>query len=98
MAIADPTTLRDASARDATGRDALDSYRAETAYLGGYLGADHARNERRTWIVAAICAVMLAVQVTGGLLFHSVALLAAGVHMGAHVAALLVASLAYALA
>jgi cation diffusion facilitator family transporter len=76
----------------------LDSYRADTAYLGGYLGADHARNERRTWIVAGICAVMLAVQVAGGLAFHSVALLAAGVHMGAHVAALLVASLAYALA
>jgi len=93
MAIADPGNLRDAS-----GRDALDTYRSETSYLGGYLGVDHARNERRTWIVAAICAVMLVVQVAGGLLFHSIALLAAGVHMGAHVAALLVASLAYALA
>jgi cation diffusion facilitator family transporter len=88
MAIADPTSAR----------DALDSYRADATYLGGYLGVDHARNERRTWIVAAICAVMLVVQVAGGLLFHSIALLAAGVHMGAHVAALLVASLAYALA
>ena len=93
MAIADPTSAR----------DALDSYRADPSYLGGahlggYLGADHARNERRTWIVAAICAVMLVAQVAGGLAFHSVALLAAGVHMGAHVAALTVASLAYALA
>ncbi len=88
MAIADPSTAQ----------DALDTYRVEASYLGGYLGADHARNERRTWIVAAICAVMLVVQVAGGLLFHSVALLAAGVHMGAHVAALLTASLAYWLA
>jgi cation diffusion facilitator family transporter len=88
MATADPTTAR----------DALDTYRADAAYLGGYLGADHARNERRTWIVAAICAVMLVAQVAGGLAFHSIALLAAGVHMGAHVAALLVASLAYGLA
>jgi cation diffusion facilitator family transporter len=78
----------------------LDSYRADPSYLGGgaYLGADHARNERRTWIVAGICAVTLAAQLAGGLLFRSMALTAAGLHMGAHVAALLVASGAYALA
>ena len=72
----------------------LDSYRADRAYLG----ADHARNERRTWIVAGICAVTLAAQLAGGLVFRSMALTAAGLHMGAHVAALLVASGAYALA
>jgi cation diffusion facilitator family transporter len=73
---------------------AIDAYRADH----GYLGADHARNERRTWIVAAICAVMLAAQVAGGVLFRSMALTAAGLHMGAHLAAMLAAAAAYALA
>ncbi|HEX4713083.1 cation diffusion facilitator family transporter [Phenylobacterium sp.] len=72
----------------------LDNYRTERSFLG----ADHQRNERRTWIVAAICAVTLAAQVTGGLVFHSMALTASGLHMGAHVAALLTAAGAYALA
>jgi cation diffusion facilitator family transporter len=72
----------------------LDAFQKDRTYLG----ADHRRNERRTWIVTAICAVMLVVQVAGGLAFHSMALTAAGLHMAAHVAALLVAAAAYALA
>jgi cation diffusion facilitator family transporter len=84
MTAADPTR--------SDGR--LDGFRSDRAYLG----ADHSRNERRTWIVAAICAVTLAVQLAGGLLFRSMALTAAGLHMAAHVAALLVAAGAYALA
>jgi len=72
----------------------MDEFRGDRVYLG----ADHARNERRTWIVAAICAATLAAQVAGGLVFKSMALTAAGLHMGAHLAALLVAALAYALA
>jgi len=76
----------------------LDAYRADPAYLGAYLGADHMRNEARTWIVAAICAVTLAAQLVGGLMFRSMALTAAGLHMGAHLAAMLVAAAAYAMA
>lgn len=72
----------------------LDAYRAER----GYLGADHRRNERRTWIVTAICAATLAAQVAGGLAFRSMALTASGLHMAAHVAALLTAAGAYAMA
>ncbi|MET0272027.1 MAG: CDF family Co(II)/Ni(II) efflux transporter DmeF [Phenylobacterium sp.] len=72
----------------------LDAFQKDRTYLG----ADHRRNERRTWLVTAICAVMLAVQVGGGLAFRSMALTAAGLHMAAHVAALLVAAAAYALA
>ena len=72
----------------------LDAFREDRTYLG----ADHRRNERRTWLVTAICAVTLTVLVAGGLAFRSMALTAAGLHMGAHVAALLVASGAYALA
>lgn len=72
----------------------MDGFREDRTYLG----ADHARNERRTWIVTAICAVTLVAQVSGGMLFHSMALTANGLHMAAHVAALLVAAGAYALA
>lgn len=75
-------------------RQALDAFRDDRTYLG----ADHRRNERRTWIVTAICAVTLAVQVAGGLAFRSMALTASGLHTAAHVAALLVAAAAYALA
>lgn len=76
--------------------DALDGYRGDRAYLGGFLGADHARNERRTWIVAGICLLTLAAQLTGGLVFHSMALTASGLHMAGHVAAMGAAALAYA--
>ncbi|MDB5453129.1 MAG: Co/Zn/Cd efflux system component [Caulobacteraceae bacterium] len=74
--------------------DRLDAFRADRTYLG----ADHRRNERRTWIVTAICAATLVAQVSGGLVFHSMALTASGLHMAAHVAALLTAAGAYALA
>lgn len=72
----------------------MDAFRGDRIYLG----ADHARNERRTWLVAAICLATLAAQITGGLVFHSMALVANGLHMAAHVAALLVAAGAYAVA
>ncbi|MDE2488236.1 MAG: cation transporter [Alphaproteobacteria bacterium] len=64
----------------------------------GHLGADHARNERRTWIVAVVCALALVAQVAGGLAFRSMALTASGLHMAAHVAAMAIAGLAYRMA
>jgi cation diffusion facilitator family transporter len=73
---------------------ALDAFREDRVYLG----ADHRRNERRTWLVTAICSVTLVVLLAGGQLFRSMALTASGLHMAAHVAALLVAAGAYALA
>lgn len=72
----------------------MDGFRADRVYLG----ADHAHNERRTWIVAGICVLTLAAQLVGGLIFNSMALIANGLHMGAHVAALAVAAAAYRLA
>ncbi len=72
----------------------LDAFQGDQTYLG----ADHRRNERRTWIVAAICAVTLVALVSGGLAFRSMALTASGLHMAAHVAALLTAAAAYRLA
>ncbi|WP_293906458.1 cation diffusion facilitator family transporter [Phenylobacterium sp.] len=83
-----------ASAPDRPIPEALDGFRDDRLYLG----ADHRRNERRTWIVTAICAATLVVLVAGGAATHSLAVMASGLHMGAHVAALLVASAAYALA
>lgn len=74
--------------------EALDAFRDDQTYLG----ADHSRNERRTWLVAVICVLALALQVAGGLTFNSMALVAGGLHMAAHVAALVVAAAAYGLA
>ncbi|HZZ67997.1 MAG TPA: cation diffusion facilitator family transporter [Phenylobacterium sp.] len=86
---------RSASAAEPTcSHAALDGFQTDRAFLG----ADHRRNERRTWIVMGVCVVTLIAQVLGGLVFHSMALTASGLHMAAHVAALLVASGAYALA
>lgn len=72
----------------------IDAFRGDRVYLG----ADHARNERRTWIVAGVCLVSLIAQVAGGMIFHSMALVAGGLHMGAHVASMIVAALAYGVA
>ncbi|WP_342238447.1 CDF family Co(II)/Ni(II) efflux transporter DmeF [Inquilinus sp. OTU3971] len=60
-----------------------------------FLGADHARNERRTRWVVALTAAMMAVEILGGLAFGSMALLADGLHMATHAGALGVAALAY---
>lgn len=63
-----------------------------------FLGAAHARNERRTWIVIAITVAMMVAEITAGTLFGSMALVADGWHMSTHATALLVAALAYGLA
>ena len=60
-----------------------------------FLGAGHAGNERRTWGVIALCTVMMAAEIAGGLLFGSIALVADGLHMSTHAGALLLAALAY---
>ncbi|WP_397402940.1 cation diffusion facilitator family transporter [Phenylobacterium sp.] len=73
---------------------ALDAFRQNRTYLG----ADHVRNERRTWLVTVICMGTLVALLAGGAATGSIALTASGLHMGAHVASLLVASAAYALA
>lgn len=72
----------------------LDAFRQDRIYLG----ADHRRNERRTWIVTVVCAGTLVALVAGGMATRSMALMASGLHMAAHVVALLVAAGAYAMA
>jgi cation diffusion facilitator family transporter len=70
----------------------IDGYRHSHVFLG----EAHERNERKTWTVIAICAVMMVVEIAGGLWFGSVALVADGLHMSTHAGALLIAALAYA--
>src|SRR5437016_6126978 len=60
-----------------------------------FLGTAHERNERKTWIVIAICAAMMVAEIAGGVWFGSVALVADGLHMSTHAGALLIAALAY---
>ena len=60
-----------------------------------FLGEGHARNERRTWTVIALCTFMMVAEIVGGLLFGSIALIADGLHMSTHASALLLAALAY---
>jgi Co/Zn/Cd efflux system component len=60
-----------------------------------FLGEGHERDERRTWMVIALCSFMMVAEIVGGLLFGSIALVADGLHMSTHTSALLLAALAY---
>jgi cation diffusion facilitator family transporter len=63
-----------------------------------YLGDKHARHERRTWLVVALTAAMMVVEIVGGHLFGSMALVADGWHMSTHAGALAITASAYRLA
>src|SRR5437879_1086644 len=60
-----------------------------------FLGADHERNERKTWGVIALCSAMMVLEIGGGSIFGSLALVADGLHMSTHATALAIAALAY---
>jgi cation diffusion facilitator family transporter len=60
-----------------------------------FLGAQHARNERRTWLVVWLTLGMMVAEIVGGSLFGSMALLADGWHMSTHAVAIGIAALAY---
>ncbi len=60
-----------------------------------FLGEGHERAERQTWAVIWLCGVMMALEIAGGMLFGSLALVADGLHMSTHASALLLAALAY---
>lgn len=63
-----------------------------------YLGAGHGRAEARSRLAAIVTAAFMVVEIACGLLYHSMALLADGVHMATHVGALGLAAGAYWLA
>jgi cation diffusion facilitator family transporter len=69
----------------------LDDWRHDHVFLG----TAHDRNEPRTWLVVGLTAAMMVVEVTGGLLSGSMALLADGWHMSTHAGALAIAAFAY---
>jgi cation diffusion facilitator family transporter len=71
--------------------DSIEAFRHEHVFLG----ARHGGNERKTWSVIALCGAMMVAEIGGGWLFGSMALVADGLHMSTHVAALLIAALAY---
>src|ERR1700674_113823 len=66
-----------------------------SAHSHVFLGAGHKSNERKTWAVIWLCAVMMFAEILGGSLFGSLALVADGLHMSTHAGALLIAAMAY---
>ncbi len=71
--------------------ESLESWRHEHVFLGPH----HARNERRSWAVVALCGTMMVAEIAGGWLWGSMALVADGLHMSTHAGALVIAALAY---
>jgi cation diffusion facilitator family transporter len=65
------------------------------AHEHSFLGARHDQRERRTWSVVALTAAMMILEIVGGTVFGSIALVADGWHMATHVLALAIAGLAY---
>ena len=63
-----------------------------------FLGQGHGSAERKARLAAIVTAVFMVVEIVCGLLYHSMALLADGVHMATHVGALGLAAGAYWLA
>ncbi len=60
-----------------------------------FLGDRHEANERKTWAVIVLCSLMMLVEIVGGAIFNSLALIADGLHMSTHAGAMLIAALAY---
>lgn len=60
-----------------------------------FLGEQHERNERKTWLVIGLTATMMIAEITGGTIFGSMALVADGWHMSTHAGALAISALAY---
>lgn len=60
-----------------------------------FLGKDHNRNESRVWLVIALTASMMVIEIAAGTYYGSMALVADGWHMSTHAGALLIAALAY---
>jgi len=68
---------------------------AASAHDHFFLGTDHQRNERKVWLVIALTASMMLVEIVAGTLYGSMALVADGWHMSTHAGAMLITALAY---
>jgi cation diffusion facilitator family transporter len=73
----------------------LTSVAATDGHSHIFLGTGHEQNERKTWAVIALCSAMMLVEIIGGSMFGSLALIADGLHMSTHAGAMLIAALAY---
>ena len=60
-----------------------------------FLRESHEKSEKKTWAVIWLCTAMMILEIVGGWMFGSVALVADGFHMSTHAGALLLAALAY---
>lgn len=60
-----------------------------------FLGEQHGSHERRTWMVVALTATMMVVEIVAGYMTGSLALLADGWHMATHAGALGLSAFAY---
>jgi cation diffusion facilitator family transporter len=69
--------------------------RSSARHSHSFLGAGHEKSERKTWAVIWLCGAMMTLEILGGCLFGSIALVADGLHMSTHAGALLLAALAY---
>ena len=75
--------------------DDLTSAAAPFHHSHVFLSPGHEKSERKTWAVILLCGSMMIIEIVGGLLFGSIALVADGLHMSTHAGALLLAALAY---
>ena len=65
------------------------------AHTHDFLGENHGRNERRVWAVIALTVSMMVIEIVAGVAYGSMALVADGLHMSTHAAAMLIAAGAY---
>ncbi|WP_038365523.1 CDF family Co(II)/Ni(II) efflux transporter DmeF [Bosea sp. UNC402CLCol] len=72
---------------------AANSFPAQHQHV--FLGSEHERHERRTWLVVGLTTVMMVAEIVAGTVFGSMALVADGWHMSTHAAALGIAAFAY---
>jgi cation diffusion facilitator family transporter len=63
-----------------------------------FLSATQLANARRTWLVIALTATMMVLEIASGFIFGSMALLADGWHMASHAAALGISAVGYSFA
>lgn len=63
-----------------------------------FLGEGHRHNEHRVWLVIALTAATMVVEIVAGTVLGSMALVADGWHMSTHAGAMLITALAYAYA
>jgi len=79
-------------------RRTSDGRALEASHQHVYLGANHSVVERRAWAVIVLSSTMMVVELGGGMVFGSLALVADGLHMSTHAMAMIIAAIAYTLA